>query len=209
MPIRGRLQLLQRRARREERARDLQDLDALARAVDRFRQVIADLLDAGRLAQGLFAVSPQPLDLAALARETAAAFDSGATPIQVRAPEEVVVCADSDRVRQALENLLTNAIKHSSPGAPVEVAMAVETRADGSWAVLTVADRGPGIPAAVRPRLFERFGRGPGSTGLGLGLYLAARIAAAHGGALTADEDSGAGACFRLALPADGPPGQG
>lgn len=209
VPIQGRLQLLQRRARREERARDLQDLDALARAVARFGRVIADLLDAGRLAQGLFTVSPQPLDLAALAQEAAAALDGDGASIRVRAPEEVVVSADPDRVRQALENLLANALKHSPAGAPVELDVAAEARADGAWVVLTVADGGPGIPPAVRPRLFERFGRGPGSAGLGLGLYLARRIAAAHGGALTADEDTGGGACFRLALPAAGPPGQG
>lgn len=205
VPIRGRLQLLERRARREARPRDLGDLVTTLGAVDRLGRAIADLLDAGRLDQGLFALAPQPLDLAALAQETAAALDGGATPIRVRADAEVVVCADPDRARQALENLIANAVAHSPAGAPVEVTAAVEARAGDPWGVLTVADRGPGIPPAVRPRLFERFGRGPGSAGLGLGLYLARRIAAAHGGTLTADEDDGAGARFRLALPAEGP----
>ena len=70
--------------------------------------------------------------------------------------------------------------------------------------MLTVADRGPGVPPEVLPRLFERFARGPDSRGLGLGLYIARRVAEAHGGALTVETAPGRGTRFRLALPADG-----
>jgi signal transduction histidine kinase len=66
-----------------------------------------------------------------------------------------------------------------------------------------VADEGPGIPAEVRPRPFQRFSTGPGSVGLGLGLYLAQRITAAHGGTLTADPSPRRGARFVLRLPSD------
>ena len=58
------------------------------------------------------------------------------------------------------------------------------------------------------PRLFGRFAPGPGSLGLGLGLYLASRIAAAHGGTLTADSTPGAGTRFQLTLPAGDPLGE-
>ncbi len=202
-PIQGRLQLLQRRASREERGRDLQDLAAAAGAMERLQRVIADLLDAARLEQGLFTVNAQPFDLAVLARETATTLGGG-TPIEVYAPEEVVIYADADRIRQALENLVANAVTHSPAGTMVTVEATMETRANGAWGVLTVADRGPGIPPVVRSRLFERFGRGPGSAGLGLGLYLAHRIATIHGGTLTVDDDIDIGTRFRLALPTDG-----
>ena len=78
---------------------------------------------------------------------------------------------------------------------------------DEGWAVITVADQGPGIPPELRSRLFDRFARGPGSTGLGLGLYLASRVAAAHGGTLTADPPPAVGARFVLRLPLVGQEG--
>jgi two-component system OmpR family sensor kinase len=65
-----------------------------------------------------------------------------------------------------------------------------------------VSDRGPGIPPDVLPRLFERYAAGPGSAGLGLGLYLARGIAEAHGGSLTVESRPGEGARFTVTLPA-------
>jgi two-component system, OmpR family, sensor kinase len=115
---------------------------------------------------------------------------------------------DPDRIRQALENLLANAVKHSPAGGAVSLQVATLARGGDQAAVITVADEGPGIPPELLPRLFERFAAGPGSTGLGLGLYLASRIAAAHGGTLTVDSAPGHGARFALSLPCEGPPGE-
>jgi signal transduction histidine kinase len=112
-----------------------------------------------------------------------------------------VVTADPDRLRQVLANLVANAVRYSPPGAPVLVEVGREPGAEAERALVTVADQGPGIPADLLPRLFERFAPGPGSNGLGLGLYLANRIAAAHGGSLTVDTALGKGTRFRLALP--------
>ena len=67
--------------------------------------------------------------------------------------------------------------------------------------VVTVADQGPGIPPELFPRLFDRFARGPDSSGLGLGLYLAGRIVSAHGGTLSADPGPLLGARFQMKLP--------
>jgi signal transduction histidine kinase len=67
--------------------------------------------------------------------------------------------------------------------------------------VLTIRNSGPGIPAHLLARLFERFSTGPNSHGLGLGLYLARGIAEAHGGTLTAHSSDELGTCFMLALP--------
>ncbi len=113
--------------------------------------------------------------------------------------------ADPKALRQALENLLANAVRHSPMGAPVEVTLATEVREGGEWATIAVRDRGPGIPAEVRPRLFQRFAAGSDSRGLGLGLYLARGITEAHGGTLTLDDSGPIGTTFRLAVPADGP----
>ena len=137
----------------------------------------------------------------ALARETAQALSTPTCPINVRASTEVWAEADPDRLRQALENLMSNALKHSPDGAEVWVEVSSERREDGEWATVSVRDSGPGISDDLMPRLFTRFASGPGSTGLGLGLYLAQGIARAHGGALTAESEPGRGATFTLALP--------
>ncbi len=200
-PIKARIDLLRRRARREDRQRDLQDAEGASQALDWLRRLIADLLDVGRLEQGIFAVSPQPVDLSGLARETAAAFQAGSNAIKIGGESAVPALVDPDRLRQALENLLSNAVRHSPEGAPVHLDVGLEENGDGRWAVLTVSDQGPGVPPDLLPRLFNRYVRGSGSSGLGLGLYLASRIAAAHGGSLTVDSPPGQGACFRLAVP--------
>jgi two-component system OmpR family sensor kinase len=200
-PIQGRINAIQRRAYRENRPDYLGDANMLADSVDRLNDLIGDLLDVARLEQGLFSVQPRAMDLVELARETAAELGGTDDRILVQSPEQLVISADPDRVRQALANLIANALKHSPDDVPVTVSVAGEERRPGQWAVVAVSDQGPGIPEHLLPRLFTRFAIGPGSTGLGLGLYLAHSIAAAHGGSLTVESAPGQGATFRLALP--------
>ena len=206
-PVKGRIDLLQRRARREDRPRDQRDVEEAARAVNRVVSLVADLLDSSRLEQGLFALNRQPADLVDLVRETCAALATNSVPIRVDVSrQDVVLAVDPNRIRQALENVISNAIKFSPAGAAVVVELDVESAGAGCWAVVTVSDQGPGIPPELFPRLFDRFARGPGSSGLGIGLYLASRIVAAHGGTLTADPTPTIGARFQMKLPlADAP----
>jgi two-component system OmpR family sensor kinase len=201
-PVKGRIDLLQRRARREDRPRDQRDVEEAARAVNRVVSLVADLLDSSRLEQGLFALNRQPADLVDLVRETCVALATDTVPIRVDvSTQDVVLAMDPNRIRQALENLLSNAIKFSPAGAAVVVELDVEATDAGCWAVVTISDQGPGIPPELFPRLFDRFARGPGSSGLGIGLYLASRIVAAHGGTLTADPTPIIGARFQMKLP--------
>jgi len=205
-PLLARVGLLRRRARREEQPRYLQDAEELARSLARLQRLITDLLDVGRLEAGLFTLALQPLDLVALAQESAAVLSTEGCPIIVDAPDELVITGDPDRLRQALENLLTNACKHSPPGATVEVRVGQEIREEQPWAMLTVRDSGAGIPPDLLPRLFQRFAPGPGSQGLGLGLYLVHEIATLHSGTLTVESAPGQGTTFCLVVPVT-PPG--
>lgn len=204
-PLRGRLQLVRRRARRERHPANERDAAAALGDVANLERMIGELLDTARLERGLFAVAREPTDLAALAREAADGLRTPESPIDVRAPEELAAEVDPARVRQALENLLANAVRWSPAGAAVVLELRAEARDGGDWAVLTVEDRGPGIARDLLPRLFTRFAAGPGSTGLGLGLYLAHEIARAHGGELTVESEPGKGARFTLALPVAAP----
>lgn len=199
--LNGRALMLQMRAQREEHAANLRDASGIIVAANRLERMINDLMDSARLEQGIFALSPTVMDLARLARDTARTLQVQPGDIDVRASEEVAVEGDPDRIQQVLENLLTNARRFSPAGIPVQLDVTTETRADGPWAIIAVSDAGPGISEEMRPQLFTRFAAGRGTTGLGLGLYLARGIAEAHGGTLTVESEVGKGTTFRLALP--------
>ncbi len=202
-PIRGHLDLIERRARRENREQDVLNATLATGALSRLNGLISNLLDIARLNQGIFSINPQPLNLVDLVQEVAAAFRTAETLIQIQAPQEVVISADPDRLHQLLENLLANAVQHAPKKTPVEVSVDTERRDDGIWAVLIVANQGPGIPPDLLSHLFQPFISGSSSRGLGLGLYLASRIAGVHNGTLTVDSAPGDGTRFTLSLPAD------
>lgn len=209
-PLLYRLEVLQRRAAREGRLDSARDAQGAIRMVTRLSRLISDLLDVGRLEQGIFSLVSSPVDLVKLAEETALALSTPDVEAQVSGPVELVVTADPDRIRQALENIISNAIKHSPKGKAVTIKLATELQSglqsDLRAATIDVTDHGPGVPPEILPHIFGRFVTGGRSSGLGLGLYLASRIAAAHGGALRVQSSPGEGASFRLVLPTDGPP---
>jgi two-component system, OmpR family, sensor kinase len=195
------VQLIRNRSVRDDRKDDLRDAELALRGVDRLSRLISDLLDVARLDQGIFQMDVQPTDLVAVAREIAKALSTPEHQVVVEAMGEAIVAADARRIEQCVQNLVANAIQHSPQGASVTVIVSTERRDDRSWGRLEVHNEGPGIPIEVMPRVFERFAAGPGSRGLGLGLYLARRIAVAHGGELTAESQPGKGAHFFVRLP--------
>jgi two-component system, OmpR family, sensor kinase len=200
-PITARLHLLRRRALRDHRDDDARDCEVAERGAARLDRLIADLLDVARLDQGVFRLDPQPVDLGGIAQEAAGALATPDHDVQVECAEQTVVAADPDRVRQSVENVISNAIRHSPRDLPVHVGVSRLKTDTGEWGRLEVRDQGPGVPVDVLPKIFERFAAGSDSPGLGLGLYLAKRIAAAHGGDLTVHSEPGKGARFALQLP--------
>jgi signal transduction histidine kinase len=115
----------------------------------------------------------------------------------------IVVDGDRGLLRQALANLLENAVKYCGRGARIELA----ARGVAGGVELSVSDTGPGIPYQDQPRVFERFyrvdkGRSREQGGTGLGLSIVKHVAEAHGGSATLESRPGAGATFRITLPA-------
>jgi len=202
-PLKGRIELLERRAHREGREQDTRDVSAVKHTLGLLERVIADLLDVARLNQGIFAINAQPMHLMELVQEVVAAFSTADRPIHVQTAVEVVFSADPNRLRQLLENVLANAVKYAPKQTPITVEVAIERRRDGPWVMLTVSNAGSGIPPEALTTLFHPFVAGSQSSGLGLGLYLANRIAAAHGGTLTIDSPAGQGVQVTLALPVE------
>lgn len=201
VPIRLRLEMIQRRAARERATEYRRDAEAAEQSLKALNRLISDLMDVSRLEQGLFALARFPVDLAAIAEEVARVSTLPGKEVQLTGLQELVVQADPNRIRQALENLVANARKHSPAGMPITVDVNREQRQDGPWALVSVKDQGPGIPPELMPRIFERFAKGPGSKGLGLGLHLVRGIAEAHEGTLTVHSEPGKGALFVMALP--------
>jgi signal transduction histidine kinase len=142
-------------------------------------------------------------------RDTATMLSTPEHPVivTVEEGEAVTVAADPRRLRQCIENIVANALQKSPAGAPVSVFVTVQrNRADGAFAKVDIVDQGPGIPEDMLPHVFDRFVTGDAGAskrqggGLGLGLYLAKRIAAIHRGDLTVESKPGQGARFSLTV---------
>jgi signal transduction histidine kinase len=178
-----------------------------ARQGERLKLQIEQLLLAARLERSGHEPAEQPVvDAAALAREALAAARAAypARPLVLVARQVLPIRAVPEAVRQVLGNLLDNAVKHAPDGSPIRL----EASRVGALAVLAVEDAGPGVPAAERERIFERFTQlDSGATrragGVGLGLYIARQLAAAQGGELLVTDPAGGGqgARFELRLP--------
>jgi signal transduction histidine kinase len=175
---------------------------SIARNCDRLRAMIQDLLEATLLEAGQLRMAPAQLDLAALARDVLERH-RGALPVErvrVEAAAPVAAYGDVERLERIIVNLLSNALKYSSPQGDVTVRV---ERADGG-ARLIVADRGVGIAPEDLPHVFERFFRARAvrqPEGLGLGLYITRLLVYAHGGRIEVESQLGCGSTFRVLLP--------
>lgn len=114
-PIGARLQLIRRRAAQDKREPDLRDSEAAIAAVQRLTRLIGDILDVARIDQGVFRLDLEPVDLAEVASEVAKTLATPTHEVRVVRAQEVIVSADPARLTQCLENLVSNAIRHS-PG---------------------------------------------------------------------------------------------
>jgi signal transduction histidine kinase len=182
-------------------------LSAIDRNSQRMVRMVDDLLLAARLRSGVLELDLERSDLTTRARscvEGAAAL-AGAQRIDLRvmADEQVLVAVDRARIDQALDNLVSNAIKFTPPHGKVEVRVYTED----NRAVVEVADSGPGIAEADRAQVFDPFFRSASAAvqatyGVGLGLHLVKAIVEAHRGSVEIETEEGVGTIFRIRLPA-------
>src|SRR5438552_7350836 len=181
----------------EDRAELLAEIEEEA---DRLDRLVTNLLNASRLEAGGVTVSRHPQDLAELVGAAVDRVQSRLAdrPVRVEIPEELPpVACDYAQIDQVVTNLLENAVLHTPPGTPV----LARAERDNGVVRVEVVDRGPGIPAADRERLFHPFERGRSrAPGTGLGLTIARGFVEAHGGNLWLEDGQQQGARFVFTL---------
>jgi two-component system OmpR family sensor kinase len=201
-PVSGWVYLLRNNSQVRGDEQGLRHADAALRSIKSLSALVTNLLDVARIDRGLFDLDVEPVDLGAISREAAESLSTDDHHVVVRASSPVIVRADRARLRQCLDNLISNAAGHSPKGAPVNLFARQYEREGHQWAELKVVDEGPGVPEDVMPHIFDRFVTGrSGTGGVGLGLYVANRIAQAHGGKIEVESSPGKGARFNLHLP--------
>ena len=183
-------------------------MDEILEANARLNRVVGNLLDVARLESGKVRPHLDWHDARDLVQTTLRELKRELTahPVKLEMPPApLLVRLDFSLVQHALGNLLLNAASHTPPGTPVEV----RAHLADDCLLLTVADRGPGIPVEWLPRIFDKFFRAPNAPtgGSGLGLTIVKGFVEAHGGTVSANNRPGGGAIFSLRLPQpDKPP---
>ena len=189
--------VLRRGERSRPRAAQLQTIED---EVSRLALMVDDLLELGRthaLALHIERVSVDARAIVADAVEAARARAGAKRVLLLIPPLPTIVPVDAQRVRQALDNLLDNAIRHAASEVRVELVHKPEREL-----VLAVEDDGPGVDRRLLPRLFDAFAQGPERTGAtGIGLSTVRAIAEAHGGGVSVGVAGDRGARFTLRLP--------
>jgi signal transduction histidine kinase len=188
----------------KDRSEALADITAES---ERLSRLVDDLLRLARVDAG-GRLERRPTDLAAIVGDVGRLARARERAISVRTPGgPVVVDGDPDSLTRLTWILVDNAVRHGAGEVEVELGLMPGTGEDdaaGGRAVLTVADRGPGLPPGDEDRIFERFHRADparSGSGAGLGLAIARTIVEAHDGTIGAANRDGGGAIFRVELP--------
>ena len=172
----------------------LEETRVMARLLD-------DLQTLSTAEGGALRLDREPTDVGALADEVVSAFAPRAAEAGVAisaSPSNLpTIKVDPLRIRQVLENLVANALRHTPPGGSVTIQLSH----DDSGVALAVSDTGAGIPPEQLNSIFDRYTRSADSGGSGLGLAIAKSLVEAHGGSIQAENATGAGATIRLVLP--------
>ena len=173
-------------------------LESMATSSQRLQRMVSDLLTVSRLETRAVRLQMAPVHLDALLAQAASRARASRPEADIVAfcPPDLVVTADRDRLAQAVDNLITNALLHGRAPVTVRVRDA-EDRIE-----IRVHDHGDGVSSQMRPRLFERFAAGgPGKGGTGLGLFIVRELARAHGGDAAYVPTPAGGATFVISLP--------
>ena len=179
-------------------------LDTILEETRVMARLLDDLQTLSTAEAGALRLDREPTDVAATAAEVAAAFApraaAGGVALRRRPPTGCRArSSTASAIRQVLENLVANALRHTPAGGTVAIGVArAATRIE-----VAVTDTGSGIPPEQLPTVFDRYARSADSGGSGLGLAIARSLVEAHGGTIAAEAAPGGGTTIRLRLPLD------
>ena len=182
-----------------------QFLRIIEQQADHMNDLLNDLLDAGRIETGTLSVNPVPTEVASLVDQARTTFLSGGGKhgIHIDLPPDLPwVMADRQRIVQVLNNLFSNAAKHSPQSFPIRV----DAERNDLFVAISITDKGKGVPQELLPHLFSKYTRVGGSErgigGSGLGLAICKALVEAHGGRIRAESGGeDLGACFTFTIP--------
>ena len=201
--LKGFLQLLRGKLERQGLPEAVPTLTRMEAQVNRLNKLIDDLLDVSKIQAGRIDYEEEPVDLAALLRETVELLQASSPThtLLIRGTPQAWILGDQDRLSQMVTNLITNAIKYSPQANQIDLSLA----ASPTTVTLRVQDYGVGIPKAEQKHIFDRFyrvrDRHQAFSGLGLGLYITHEIVKQHGGEITVESEEGKGSIFMVSLP--------
>jgi signal transduction histidine kinase len=179
------------------RAEMLGSIDKSARKV---QAMLTDLLDVDRISRGLLDADTKHVDLSEVVLRVVEDVNQEQHDIEIDAPK-TLAWIDPPKVERVVENLVINAVRHTAPGTPVTV----QVNGHEKGVVLTVADRGPGIPDEMKGKVFDAFVRVKDAPrqapGTGIGLSLVAGFAEMHGGRAWVEDREGGGSAFKVLFP--------
>lgn len=191
---------------------DAQTVETLADQSARLRRLIADLEVVSRAQERQLLLSTRPIPVAQLIDTAVAAIRDRYRAAEVALTRSIVtgtpdLIVDPDRIGEILTSLLDNALRHTPTGGAVTIRATPSSNPRGPGAVIEITDTGTGFPPEEADNIFQRFHKGPTSTGSGLGLTIARAIVEAHHGTLTATSDGlDQGAKFTITIPAPARP---
>ncbi|MBI2954594.1 MAG: PAS domain S-box protein [Chloroflexi bacterium] len=201
--MKGYAQALQRTAENLSEPRRKM-LDAINRGADRINSIVQDLLDISRIHLGQLELMREPIDLARLVVDVVDRMALIYEKRRIRVVKDVPVVVQGDRARLELvvAGLIDNAIRYSPHGGDIDVAVVRRN----NEAVVSVTDRGIGIPREKQKHIFERFYRAHTGTpydygGMGVGLYISREVILRHGGRMWFESEEGKGSTFYFSLP--------
>jgi len=182
-------------------------LQNIKKSNEQMLKMVTDLLEVARIDQGRSIFEKKDFDLADLAKEAIADFQSLAVEKKVKIESQIesdpqMVCGDERKMRVVLDNLISNAIKYSKEDGKIEVKL----KRSGNKTVFSVQDWGVGIPRYQHSKVFEKFFRTKNESryrtdGVGIGLYLAKSILQHCGGKVWFESEAGKGSTFFFSLP--------
>lgn len=185
---------------------DEESLQSIETEVDRLTRMVGNLLLLGQAESGKLPLDLKQVELDTILLEVfqqVRTLAGGKLTVQIGEIDQVIIMADRDRLKQVLLNIVSNAVQYTPANGNVILSLVKQE----DQARITIADSGPGIPAADLPHIFERFFRGeksrtrsPGS-GFGLGLSIAYWIVRSHGGTIDVTSREGKGTTFVILLP--------